>query len=265
MGRALSPQTGEGADPPGNRFSVLSCLESEGDEDPLVEPKQNIGGAAQKQSASHLALASSSIFEEVRKVVEDKAVTGKEEFTDGKSESSEEVYDEATEGAFEKLALDALDKAKQGRSALNKSDIEAVVEWLAWYRSSPLSDEKTVAHVNCPVSPGEVRESRVAEDDLGILGVKVSDLNPKLTKQEQVGPSLGVLEEGDASLRKNVAGEADEGPVEASLLVGNCSISKTEFCGDKARPSPIYANEVKSLIFDFHSVLIIFWWVLRLF
>ncbi|KAL6976831.1 hypothetical protein U1Q18_025616, partial [Sarracenia purpurea var. burkii] len=121
--------------------------------------------------------------------------------------------------------------------------MEAVVEWLAWYRSSPLSDEKTVAHVNCPVSPGEVRESMVAEDDLGILGVKVSDLNPKLTKQEQVGPSLGVLEEGDASLRKNVAGEADEGPVEASLLVGNCSISKTKFCGDKARPSPIYANE----------------------
>ncbi|KAL6991775.1 hypothetical protein U1Q18_009886 [Sarracenia purpurea var. burkii] len=59
----------------------------------------------------------------------------------------------------------------------------------------------------------------VAEDDRGILGVKVSDLNPKLTKQEQVGPSLGVLEEGDASLR-NVAGEADEGLVEASLLVG---------------------------------------------
>ncbi|KAL6971617.1 hypothetical protein U1Q18_031298, partial [Sarracenia purpurea var. burkii] len=43
---------------------------------------------------------------------------------------------------FEKLALDALDKAKQGRSPLNKEDMDVVVEWLAWYRDSTRSKEK---------------------------------------------------------------------------------------------------------------------------
>ncbi|KAL6955057.1 hypothetical protein U1Q18_040768 [Sarracenia purpurea var. burkii] len=124
--------------------------------------------------------------------------------------------------------------------------MEAVVEWLTWYRSSPLSDKKTVAHVKSPDSPGEVRVSTVSEEDLRILGEKVSDLNPVLTEQEQVSPSMGVLEEGDAALREDEA-QVDEGPVEASLLVGKCSKAKSAVCGNKARPSPIYANEQSNL------------------
>ncbi|KAL6957238.1 hypothetical protein U1Q18_040496 [Sarracenia purpurea var. burkii] len=87
-----------------------------------------------------------------------------------------EVYDEATEGAFEKLALDALDKAKQGRSPLNKADMEAVVEWLAWYRSSPLSEEKT--------------ESQVKSSDLIIDPILECELN----KDAQERPISGAIE-----------------------------------------------------------------------
>ncbi|KAL6991666.1 hypothetical protein U1Q18_009777, partial [Sarracenia purpurea var. burkii] len=52
------------------------------------------------------------------------------------SEEETDVYDEATEAVFERLALDALDKARQGRSPISKDDLATVVEWLAWYRNT---------------------------------------------------------------------------------------------------------------------------------
>ncbi|KAL6976830.1 hypothetical protein U1Q18_025615, partial [Sarracenia purpurea var. burkii] len=75
--------------------------------------------------------------------------------------SDEEVYDEATEGAFEKLVLDALDKAKQGRSPLSKEDMAVVVEWLAWYRSSPVKMEPSV--LDSPVSEFTPKDLMVSD------------------------------------------------------------------------------------------------------
>ncbi|KAL6955295.1 hypothetical protein U1Q18_043795, partial [Sarracenia purpurea var. burkii] len=67
--------------------------------------------------------------------------SSEEKVSEGEEET--DVYDEATEAAFERLALDALDRARQGRSPLNKEALEAVVEWLAWYRDSPPPTEKS--------------------------------------------------------------------------------------------------------------------------
>ncbi|KAL6988705.1 hypothetical protein U1Q18_014461 [Sarracenia purpurea var. burkii] len=55
--------------------------------------------------------------------------------------------------------MDALNKAKQGRSPLNKEDLEAVIEWLAWFRSSPSVKDSSVqlSTSDIKVDPAEVK------------------------------------------------------------------------------------------------------------
>ncbi|KAL6955392.1 hypothetical protein U1Q18_040714 [Sarracenia purpurea var. burkii] len=71
---------------------------------------------------------------------------------------------------FEKLALDALDKAKQGRSPLNKDDMEAVIGWLAWYRGSPILAGSPLSVDKSVDSVPALQVSPASFSDLGCVG-----------------------------------------------------------------------------------------------
>ncbi|KAL6965371.1 hypothetical protein U1Q18_036427, partial [Sarracenia purpurea var. burkii] len=62
-------------------------------------------------------------------------------FTPNDDSLSREEWD-SVEKRFEKLALKALGKAKKGQSPLNETDLGMVIDWLAWYRRSPSTDEE---------------------------------------------------------------------------------------------------------------------------
>ncbi|KAL6957779.1 hypothetical protein U1Q18_049126, partial [Sarracenia purpurea var. burkii] len=70
---------------------------------------------------------------------------------------------------FEKLALDAPDKAKQGRSPLNKDDMEAVIGWLAWYRGSPIPAGSPLSAVKSVDSVPALQVSPASFPDLGCV------------------------------------------------------------------------------------------------
>ncbi|KAL6966031.1 hypothetical protein U1Q18_045397 [Sarracenia purpurea var. burkii] len=74
---------------------------------------------------------------------------------------------------FEKMALDALDKTNQGRSPLNKEDLEAVIGWLAWYQGSPQTAEakKEEGSQSFELISFPVRESIAGSRDVPLLDI----------------------------------------------------------------------------------------------
>ncbi|KAL6963469.1 hypothetical protein U1Q18_042593, partial [Sarracenia purpurea var. burkii] len=78
------------------------------------------------------------ITEEVIVKASEEEVTGSEE-----DEESKEEYSDSALAPVD-MPKESGSKQDEGRSPLAKEDMEAVVEWLAWYRSSPVKMEPSV-------------------------------------------------------------------------------------------------------------------------
>ncbi|KAL6976676.1 hypothetical protein U1Q18_025463 [Sarracenia purpurea var. burkii] len=95
--------------------------------------------------------------------------------------------------------MDALDKAKQGRSPLNNEDMEAMIEWLAWYRGSP-NKVNSSDQVNSPIlkldfssaEPKAMVPDAESEVSPGIKASGFKDMGGKVkeTKDEGSDPLL---------------------------------------------------------------------------
>ncbi|KAL6956862.1 hypothetical protein U1Q18_040570, partial [Sarracenia purpurea var. burkii] len=187
-----------------------------------------------------------------------------EDHTDVSSDVSEEMNKGFSQESlkrrktlFEKMALDALDKAKQGRSPLNKEDLEAVTEWLAWYRGSPVSvvAEKVEA-LAAPIQVSSVMFPDLNCDGKDVLkenscsageGIQAAPIREPCCQAHQVLEKMPEPRSADQGVA--IPGERCHhvGEVPAHL-VGSfsetaCEASGLVLCGNQFGPPPEYEKE----------------------
>ncbi|KAL6958346.1 hypothetical protein U1Q18_041551, partial [Sarracenia purpurea var. burkii] len=220
-----------GPTPPATKESGLACSPST-EKKPDLIPEEVVNDDA-----------AAECVDESAEVVESEGFEPGSEEREDEESSEEETLGippeslEKRKTLFEKLAIDALEKAKQGRSPLNHEDMEAVIEWLAWYRDSPNRKD----NLGQTVSPAHKIDFSLAEPLTipGVSDVKDENLfsapdlmgeNVEDKKGVSIKGELGAVSPGSGDCVENAASDAvrenegkEVGVLSRSVQVSVCS------------------------------------------
>ncbi|KAL6980900.1 hypothetical protein U1Q18_022536 [Sarracenia purpurea var. burkii] len=142
---------------------------------------------------------------------------------------------------FEKLALDALDKDEQGRSPLNNEDLEAVVEWLAWYRGSPVTSPKEgFSSILEPINPLINEGSPDVREVVDGSPIELAKICPSSGYNELLGPN-----------RKGDSNEVEETGEGGEMFPESVRVKESKV---KTLDSSLILNQNCSVVVDFERV-----------